>query len=150
MARAHAEGRQLTLTYRAGAAEELAAEGAKFQVVTALEVIEHVADPAAFIATLADLLAPGGLLFLSTLNRTARAYLTAKLGAEYMLRMLPVGTHTWRQFVTPAELGVYCRAAGLRLADVAGMSFTPPSLNFRISRDTSVNYIAMAQSADFN
>lgn len=150
VARAHAEGRQLTLTYRAGAAEELAAEGAKFQVVTALEVIEHVADPAAFIATLADLLAPGGLLFLSTLNRTARAYLTAKLGAEYMLRMLPVGTHTWRQFVTPAELGVYCRAAGLRLADVAGMSFTPPSLNFRISRDTSVNYIAMAQSADFN
>lgn len=144
---AHAQGRGLNLSYRAGSAEALVSEGAKFQVITALEVIEHVADPAAFIATLAALLAPGGLLFVSTINRTPRAYITAKLGAEYVLRILPKGTHSWRQFVTPSELGTYCRTAGLRLADVAGMSFTPPRLNFYISRDTSVNYIALAQAA---
>jgi hypothetical protein len=89
---------------------------------------------------------PGGLLFLSTLNRTPQSFLTAKLGAEYLLRLLPVGTHHWRQFITPAELGAHCRAAGLRLADTAGMRFSPLAGTFRIARDMSVNYIAMAQS----
>jgi 2-polyprenyl-6-hydroxyphenyl methylase/3-demethylubiquinone-9 3-methyltransferase len=96
------------------------------------------------VVTLTGLLEPGGLLFLSTLNRTPRSFLTAKLGAEYLLRLLPVGTHEWRRFVTPAEISGICRAAGLRVADVAGISFDPLRMGFRISRDTGVNYIAMA------
>jgi 2-polyprenyl-6-hydroxyphenyl methylase/3-demethylubiquinone-9 3-methyltransferase len=143
-AQIHAQGRGLSLDYRAGTAEDLLAEGTKFAVITALEVIEHVADPAAFLATLAGLLEPGGLVFISTLNRTRKSYFTAKLGAEYLLRMLPVGTHDWKSFITPAELGTLCRAKNLRLADVAGMSFDMLRQNFRISRDTSINYIAMA------
>ena len=145
-AQAHAEGRGLSLTYRAGTAEALQAEGRKFAVITALEIIEHVADPAAFVATLAALLEPGGLLFVSTLNRTGKSYLVAKFGAEYLLRLLPVGTHDWQRFVTPAELGRLCRGAGLRLADSAGMSFSPLKRGFAISRDMSINYIAMAQA----
>ncbi len=141
----HAAGQGLKLAYRAGAAEELAAEGAKFPVITALEVIEHVADPAAFLATLAALLEPGGLLFISTLNRTRRSWLTAKLGAEYLLRLLPVGTHEWGSFITPPELGHLCRSAGLRLAELAGISFSPLRGQFYISRDTATNYIAVAQ-----
>jgi len=132
----------LAVTYRAGAAEGL---GETFPVITALEVVEHVADPGAFIATLAGLLEPGGLLFLSTLNRTARSYVTAKLGAEFLLRLLPVGTHDWRQFITPVELAGLCRASDLRMTDIAGMQFSPLTGRFRIGRDTGVNYIAMAE-----
>ena len=145
-ARAHAQGQGLNLTYRAGTAEELAAEGQTFPVITALEIIEHVADPAGFIATLASLLEPGGLLFLSTLNRTPQSYLVAKFGAEYLLRLLPAGTHNWRQFITPAELGALCRRKNLRLADTAGLSFALLQGKFRISRDTSINYLAMAEA----
>jgi 2-polyprenyl-6-hydroxyphenyl methylase/3-demethylubiquinone-9 3-methyltransferase len=144
-AQVHATGQELSLRYQAGAAEDLAGE--KFPVITALEVIEHVAEPAAFIATLAGLLEPGGMLFLSTLNRTARSYVTAKLGAEYLLRLLPTGTHDWKQFITPAELSGLCRGSNLRMADLAGFSFSPLTGKFRISRDTSSNYIALAQAA---
>jgi 2-polyprenyl-6-hydroxyphenyl methylase/3-demethylubiquinone-9 3-methyltransferase len=145
-AQSHAAGQGLSLAYRTGTAEALATEGLKFPVITALEVIEHVADPADFIATLAALLEPGGLLFLSTLNRTPKSWLTAKLGAEYLLRLLPTGTHDWQSFITPAELGLLCRAANLRLADLAGISFTPLR-GFHISRDTATNYIAVAQKS---
>jgi len=142
-ARAHAAGQGLDLTYRAGAAEDLVAEGAKFPVITALEVVEHVTDPALFVRLLADLLEPGGLLFMSTLNRTAASWVTAKLGAEYILRWLPVGTHEWRKFIPPAELGAMMRDAGLRVGDSAGLTPDGLSGGWRTGRDLRVNYLML-------
>jgi len=132
-------------TYRVATAEDLLAEGARFPVITALEVIEHVPDPAGFIATLRDLLEPGGLLILSTLNRTARSWLIAKFGAEYVLRWLPVGTHDWSRFLPPAELGAMLRSHGLRVSDCAGLSMNVLTGTWHTSRDTSVNYLIAAR-----
>ena len=132
------------LSYRCASAETLVAEGLRFDAVIALEVIEHVTDPAAFVALLAGLLVPGGVVVVSTLNRTWRSLAAAKIGAEYLLRLLPVGTHEWRKFVTPAELGRYAGAAGLRISDIAGMA--PGAGGWRETGDTAVNYIALLES----
>ena len=140
-ARAHAAAQDLPLTYRTGVPEDLLADKRQFPIVTALEVIEHVPDPVSFLAILRDLLLPGGQLFLSTLNRTPRSYLAAKVGAEYLLRWLPIGTHNWRSFITPAELAGMLRSLGLRVTDVAGLAPDPLSGNWRVVRDTSVNYL---------
>jgi 2-polyprenyl-6-hydroxyphenyl methylase/3-demethylubiquinone-9 3-methyltransferase len=109
-----------------------------------LEVIEHVPDPAAFIGVLAGLLEPGGTMVLSTLNRTRRSWLTAKLGAEYVLRMLPVGTHDWKAFIAPAELAAMIRAAGLRVGRTTGLVIDPLTGQWRAGRDMNVNYMMAA------
>ncbi len=142
-ARAHAAG--LPITYVEGTPEALARAGTHFDAVVALEVIEHVADRAAFCAALAALVKPGGHVFLSTLNRTARSFMMAKLGAEYVLRLLPVGTHDWRMFVTPGELGADLRRAGLTVTDLAGMTMDPLTGRWRETRDLRVNYLVGAR-----
>ncbi len=146
VARRHAAASGLAIDYRAGGPEDLLpARAGGFDAVLALEVVEHLDDRPAFLRHLARLARPrGGLVFLSTLNRTPRAFLVAKLGAEYLLRWLPRGTHDWRMFVTPAELGAELRAAGLRVAGIAGLTPDPLRGGFRISRDVGVNYLMMA------
>ena len=139
--RAHAAGRGQTLRYRCGAAEDLVAEGAAVDAVTALEVIEHVEDQAGFMAALAALTRPGGHVFVSTLNRTTRSLAVAKIGAEYIARVLPTGTHDWRRFVPPEALAGYARAAGLVVTDITGMGMAPGG-GWRATTDVSVNYLA--------
>lgn len=142
-ARAHAVRSGLEIDYRAARPEELSGE---WDAVVSLEVIEHVApeERPAFLGALARLTRPGGAVFLSTLNRTPRAFLMAKLGAEYVLRLLPRGTHDWKLFMTPAELGAGLREAGLRVEDIAGMGFDPLSRRWKATWDVGVNYILMA------
>lgn len=146
-ARAHADSAGLPIRYLPGGPEDLPV-GERFDAVVSLEVIEHVAtdDRPAFAAALVRAVKPGGIVFLSTLNRTPKSYLTAKLGAEYVLRLLPVGTHDWKLFVTPAELGTLLRDAGLRVADIAGLEMGKCSGAWRISRDVSVNYLIAAEA----
>jgi 2-polyprenyl-6-hydroxyphenyl methylase/3-demethylubiquinone-9 3-methyltransferase len=146
-ARDHAAAGGLDIDYRGGTPEMLAAEGAAFDAVVALEVIEHVEDRDAFLTALAGLVKPGGQVFLSTLNRTARSFLMAKVGAEYVLRLLPIGTHDWRMFVTPGELGTGLRRAGLTVTDIAGMTMDPLTGRWRESRDLGVNYLVASTRA---
>ena len=121
----------------------MAAESpAAFDVVTCMEMLEHVPDPAAIVAACATLAAPGGIVIFATLNRNPKSYLFAILGAEYVLQLLPRGTHDWAKFLRPAELATFARRAGLELVDLAGMTYNPLTKVFRIESDTSVNYLA--------
>ena len=129
--------------YQLIAAEDMAAqEAGQYDVVTCMEMLEHVPDPAAIVKACATLVKPGGHVFFSTLNRNPKAYLLAILGAEYLLRMLPKGTHDYDKFITPAELSQYVRSAGLNLDGLKGMGYNPLTKIYSLNQDTSVNYLA--------
>ena len=147
-ARAHAEPQGLVIDYRAVRVEGLAAEGARFDAVVCLEVIEHVPDVAAFIATCAEAVRPGGILIVSTLNRTLKSFALAIVGAEYVLRWLPVGTHQWQRFVTPAELERHLTAAGLKPGRCEGLVYNPLADSWTLDRDCDVNYLTAATSPE--
>ena len=140
----HAQSSRLVIDYRATTAEDLAASGATFDLIVCLEVIEHVQDPGQFVATLAGMLRPGGLLVMSTINRTPKSYLLAIVGAEYVLRWLPVGTHQWDRFVRPAELKRHMTAAGLGDFASLGLVYNLLADKWSLSDDTDVNYMARA------
>ena len=141
----HAEHSHVDADYRVGTVEGLITAGERpFNIVLALEVVEHVADPTRFLADCAKLLAPGGMLVMATINRTARAYALAIVGAERVLRWLPAGTHDWSKFVTPEEATSALAGADLRVEPVVGVSFSPFSGRWSVVRDTSVNYLLVA------
>jgi len=144
VARQHARHQNLSIDYRAESVETLAARKERYDAVLALEVVEHVTDPAQFLALAGGLVKPGGALVLSTLNRTPRAYLFAILGAEYILRWLPRGTHSFRKFCRPSELARALAGAGLRIEDMAGLSYDPARGAWRVGGDLQVNYLIFA------
>jgi 2-polyprenyl-6-hydroxyphenyl methylase/3-demethylubiquinone-9 3-methyltransferase len=148
VARLHLFESQLQVDYREVGVEALADEcPARFSVVTCMEMIEHVPDPASVVAACARLLAPGGRLLLSTLNRTPQAFALAILGAEYVMRLLPRGTHRYAQFIRPSELSRWLRAAGLELEDVSGLHYEPFTRRAWRGGRTDVNYLACARKA---
>ena len=149
VARLHGLESGVQVDYRVQAAEDLAAEQAgTFDVVTCMEMLEHVPDPGAIIAACQRLLRPGGKLFLSTINRTAAAFAVAVVGAEYIARLLPRGTHHYQEFIKPAELGAWLRQSGLQLQDVSGMAYEPWRNRARLSRRTDITYLAFAVKPD--
>src|SRR5579871_6507509 len=146
-ATAHSAGSELALNYRAVTAEALAEEGARFDVVLNMEVVEHVADLGAFLRACAKLVKPGGIMLVATLNRTLKSLALAKIGVEYVLRWLPAGTHDWNRFVKPDELEHLLEEAGLTIRRVQGVAFDPLRWDWRLSSDTDVNYMVIAENA---
>lgn len=145
VARLHAERMGLAIDYRASTAESLRYQGTRYDVVLALEIVEHVADVDLFLACCADLVKPGGMLILSTLNRTTKAFALAIVGAEYVMRWLPRGTHDWRKFLKPSEVSRGLRVAGLKVEELAGIVYSPVTGRWRIdAHDLDVNYMLVA------
>lgn len=141
-ARAHAEPQGLDIDYRAATAEQLEAEGGgPFDVVLNMEVIEHVADPGEYLRTCARLLAPGGLMIVATLNRTLRALALAKIGAEYVLRWVPAGTHDWRKFLKPEEIAGFLEGHPYDVEGPFGVAYDPLSGRWSLSSDSGINYM---------
>ncbi len=142
VAQVHAEKSGLVIDYRHTTAEDLAAKGEQFDVILNMEVVEHVADPLAFLTACRQLLKPGGLMLCSTLNRTAKSFAMAIVGAEHVMRWLPKGTHDWKKFITPDELYDLLRRASLDPVDRKGMVFNPLGWSWSLSsRDLSCNYV---------
>jgi 2-polyprenyl-6-hydroxyphenyl methylase / 3-demethylubiquinone-9 3-methyltransferase len=141
----HAAGSGLKIDYQTTTAEMLESEGARFDVVLNMEVVEHVADLGAFLQTCAKLIAPGGFMIVATLNRTLKSLALAKIGAEYVLRWLPPGTHDWNRFVTPTELQHHLEEAGLSVTRMQGVEFDALRWDWRLSNDTDVNYMVVAE-----
>ena len=143
----HAGRMGLAIDYRDTTAEALAASGERFDIVLNMEVVEHVANVPLYMKSCADLVAPGGLLFSATINRTARALLLAKFGAEYVLRWLPRGSHDWNRFLTPDELKTLIARNGLSIADETGVVYHPIGDEWRKSSDMGINYMILAERA---
>ena len=142
VAQLHAEASGLVIDYRHTTAEDLAAAGEQFDVVLNMEVVEHVSDPLAYLTACRDLLKPGGIMVCSTLNRNAKSFMMAIVGAEWVMRWLPKGTHDWQKFITPEELFALIEKAGLNPVDRKGMVFNPVSWSWSLSaRDLSINYV---------
>ena len=141
----HALEQDLAIDYRATTAEALASAGDRFDVILNMEVIEHVTDPQAFIRICAEMLNPGGLLFVATLNRTLKSFALAIIGAEYVLGWLPKGTHQWEKFITPDELKTWMKAAGLNPCAETGVTYRPLTGEWRRSRDMDVNYVVVGE-----
>lgn len=144
MARRHANDAGLSIDYRCTTAEALADAGETFDIVLAMEVVEHVADAAMFLARCAELVTAGGLMVMSTINRTLKSFAYAIVAAEHLLRLLPRGAHQWNRFVTPAEAGTALAAGGLAVMDVSGVTLNLISRDLQLSRDTAVNYMLTA------
>jgi len=146
VARLHQHESGLDIDYQQATPEQMVPSHAgEFDVVTCLEMLEHVPDPAAAVAACAELVKSGGHVFLSTINRNPKAYLFAVLGAEYLLRMLPKGTHDYARFIRPSEMETWSRASGLQLLDLTGLSYNPLTREYRLGADVSVNYMACFQ-----
>jgi len=143
VAQLHAlEAQTVGVTYREISAEGLAAEQAgRFDTVTCMEMLEHVPDPASVVRACASLVKPGGWVYFSTLNRSPKSFLFAIVGAEYLLNLLPRGTHDYAKLIRPSELATYCRAAGLELQHTRGMAYNPLTRRTRLNDDASVNYL---------
>jgi 2-polyprenyl-6-hydroxyphenyl methylase/3-demethylubiquinone-9 3-methyltransferase len=145
----HAQSGGLNVDYRASTAEALAESGAQYDVVLALEIVEHVADVSLFLRSLATLIKPQGMLVMSTLNRTAKSYLMAIIGAEYVLRLLPRGTHQWQQFIRPSELASGVEKSGLHVQEIKGLVLNPLRNSWHIHpRDLDVNYLLVARKGE--
>jgi 2-polyprenyl-6-hydroxyphenyl methylase/3-demethylubiquinone-9 3-methyltransferase len=145
IARLHAKKSGLAIDYRATTAESLVESGERFNVVLAMEVVEHVTDVSAFITAAAALLKRDGLLFIATINRTAKAFALAIVGAEYLLRWLPRGTHDYEKFVRPAELEAAFETAGLVIHDRSGVGYSPLTDTWSLSKNMDVNYMLVAR-----
>jgi 2-polyprenyl-6-hydroxyphenyl methylase / 3-demethylubiquinone-9 3-methyltransferase len=141
----HALEQDLDIDYRAATAEDLAANSEKFDVILNMEVIEHVADPQAFVATCAAMLKPGGLIFVATLNRTLKSFALAIVGAEYVLGWLPRGTHHWEKFIKPQELHHWLSANSVTVKSECGVTYHPLANEWRKSNDLDVNYMLVAE-----
>ncbi len=146
-ARLHAADNGLAIDYRATTAEALAEAGERFDIVLAMEVVEHVADVNLFVRLTAGMVKPGGLMIAATLNRTLKSFALAIVGAEYILRWLPRGTHQWDKFVTPNELEIALELGGLRVIDETGVVYNPLADQWRLAADMDVNYMLTAERA---
>ena len=147
VAKLHAEQSGVAVDYRATTAEALADAGERFDIVLAMEVVEHVADMTLFVARCAEMVRPGGLMIAATINRTLKSFALAIVGAEYVLRWLPRGTHQWDKFVTPDELEIAMERAGLRTSDERGVIYNLLADRWELSTDTDVNYMVLAEKA---
>lgn len=147
-AKSHAAAQGLTIDYRCATVEDLEAAATGYDIVTVLEIVEHVPDPDALVADAAARLRPGGIMVLSTLNRSVKSLALAKVAAEYVLRWVPPGTHDWRKFLKPSELGRAARMAGLAVTDIAGLTYDLGADAWALSDDVSINYLLAAMKPE--